>query len=854
LWQRDALCRLVLNGELTESDVQELAKILKKSKGIAVGKEPVPVPQPLAQSHLPTAVEGKEAVTLLGIRHVSNVNALAPDQTLGFSSSGMTVVYGDNGSGKSGYARILRRACRARSRGESILQNVFNSGAGDSPQATIDYQVGVSQDFILWREGVPPPAVLSQVSFFDAKCATVHVGSANELAFTPLGLDLPRKLVEEGCHKIRALLNGEKAPLELGKPQSLREPRAEPGTAVRQAVDGISATSTLERYKDLAELAEEERERKRELEKALASDPVSAAKELAIRLGRLKHLQGVVKEVQTALSDVNVELLERTLAELKAKQKAARVAAEEAFTGQPLEHVGSEIWRKLWEAARRYSEAEAYPGRSFPVVETGARCVLCQQSLSDDASRRLTRFEEFIREDTQRSFERANREFENMCQRVQIEDLARQTYKDALSDLALENEDLLQTARDFLASAHRRMRVLCRASAKRAWVTPSPLASFAIARLSDLCVSISARVESLTAAAQSEGRQRLQNELCELKAKQWLSEVLDDVGTEIKRLRTLKAIEAAVVETGTTQITNFSSELTDRYVTDALCKRFVDEVRELGAAYLRIKLDSAGGEYGQKRFQVFFEGVEHAANVPMVLSEGEFCCVALAGFLAELATAPSKSGLVLDDPVCSLDHQWRRRVAERLVKEAAGRQVVIFTHDIVFLLDLVELSERHGVELAQYHLERGCRGVGVCMDGVPWGAMKVRTRIGLLKDRQQQAEFVFRNRGYAAYEPLAHDIYDLLRGTWERAVEEVLLNGAVMRFQRGIHTQQLRKLNDITPDDYDSIDEGMTKASRFIRSHDLAPAVNEPVPAPDELRDDIEKLDGWVGEVRKRRQ
>src|SRR5450756_1627295 len=65
--------------------------------------------------------------------------------------------------------------------------------------------------------------------------------------------------------------------------------------------------------------------------------------------------------------------------------------------------------------------------------------------------------------------------------------------------------------------------------------------------------------------------------------------------------------------------------------------------------------------------------------VKEIVSEGEFRAIALAAFLAELAQSSDRSAIVVDDPVCSLDHMHRRRVAEKLVKEAAARQVIILT-------------------------------------------------------------------------------------------------------------------------------------------------------------------------------
>jgi len=241
------------------------------------------------------------------------------------------------------------------------------------------------------------------------------------------------------------------------------------------------------------------------------------------------------------------------------------------------------------------------------------------------------------------------------------------------------------------------------------------------------------------------------------------------------------------------------------------------------------------------------------ANVQEVVSEGEHRCIALAGFLAELATATHKSALVFDDPVSSLDHIWRESVACRLVEEANGRQVIVFTHDLVFLLLLFEHAEKESVPLSQTHLTRNPQGSGICSEGPPWLAMPVRTRIGALKAQWQQAEKLYRTEGPLVYEALARDLYGRLRETWERAVEEVLLNGAVLRFRRSVETQRLDKVTDVATTDVQTIAAAMTKCSTHLRGHDQAAAINQPVPEPGELQADIEELESWVTQVRKRR-
>ena len=140
----------------------------------------------------------------------------------------------------------------------------------------------------------------------------------------------------------------------------------------------------------------------------------------------------------------------------------------------------------------------------------------------------------------------------------------------------------------------------------------------------------------------------MQKELNELEARSWLEIVFDDVKEEIGKLKRIRALEEAVDESITTQITLRSSQLADKYVTDMLLKRFADEVKALGAGRLRIDLLPAGGYYGQKLFQVQLRGLQRKASTAAVLSEGEFQCIALASFLAELSTERSRSGIVFD--------------------------------------------------------------------------------------------------------------------------------------------------------------------------------------------------------------
>lgn len=850
VWQRDALRRIVTQRSLTEQDVEELCRICLAQRDVTDPENPAPDPNPLATEHLPSNGEQVNRVQLIGLRDIQGVNALAADQQMSFELDGLTIVFGYNGSGKSGYARILRSLCHARHRDDRILQDVFADGDKPTPSATVDYSVAGSDRSEKWQEGQNPPVELGQVSFFDADCATVHVSEANELAFMPFGLDVLPKLAKV-CRQVSESIDVLVHEQERNVPTSLVNPQAADGTEVCTILNNLDKDSDIEIFRRLAGLSQTESQRIVELREALGADPAARARELRNTVTRLRRLLSNIQRAADALSAEVVGEIQCKLQDVITKKTTARAAAEQAFGEQPLSGVGEEVWQELWAAARNYSQQKAYPDQEFPFTEEDARCVLCQQPLTPDAQGRLMAFETFIKAETQQAAEQAEAELNQALVGIQNLTVGHKAFLEFLPDLPEDQNTLKQSIRRFHGIAWKIRHVVLNSRKDSLWTAPYALPTSPLPELNEVIQTMSRRAEELEQAATGDERLTLTNEQNELLARQWLAGILDDVEAEIERKKMLDALYNAINDTVTTGITRKSSELADTYVTDVLRNRLAAEIKALGAEYLQVEFDSPGGRLGQKRFKISLQGTPDNTEVSHVLSEGEFRCIALAGFLAELSTEQSGSALIFDDPVCSLDHQWRRKVASRLVQLVSERQVIVFTHDIVFLTDLVGYCTAQGTPPRQSYLYRGPDQPGECIDGVPWAAMKVSRRIGRLKSWLQTAETMHRRRGSEAYESEARRIYGRLRETWERAVEEVLLNGVVIRFDHAIHTQQLNGLADITDDDIRTIGEGMSKSSRFV--HDEAGAVVNPVPSPVELRQDINNLETWVSQVRRRR-
>jgi ParB/RepB/Spo0J family partition protein len=266
-----------------------------------------------------------------------------------------------------------------------------------------------------------------------------------------------------------------------------------------------------------------------------------------------------------------------------------------------------------------------------------------------------------------------------------------------------------------------------------------------------------------------------------------------------------------------------------------------------------IEIARVGGRYGSPQYQVRLLA-KPDAKVLSVLSEGEQTCIALAAFLTEVTTMDHRSALVFDDPVTSLDHRWRKKVAERLVKEAAVRQVIVFTHDLIFVNDLHDLAQQKKIPQASRSIGRGAAGTGIVEDGLPWQGKSVEDRLDKLSKRAHAAKELFDDSRDEEYAEEAATIYNRLRSTWERALESIAFGGVVQRHRDYIETKHLRKTIVLTDADCDAFHAGFKRCCDITDAHDPSAVRNGEPPAPSEILKDIQGCADWTASLRSRQK
>lgn len=847
-WQRDALRRLVINGELTNQDIRELGDICKGDYGLADRKTAVP----LASEHVPAASATALAVSLESIYHHKGVNALAEAQTLKFAP-GLTIVYGDNGAGKTGYTRILKRACRARGR-EEILGNVVSGTAPPALDVAIKYKVGTEAEARTWAGG-DPDEFISRVSVFDTQCAAVYLNDKTDVAFLPFGLDLFDKLVK-ACRTVRSVLEADQRTLN-GSLLAAISPLIPEGTQASKLIASISSLTRPESVVAVTRLSAEEEAKRAFLEKALrdlqANDPQKLIRQLTILNGRVRALGDHLTGLESVLSDDQVSGAFSMRAEGLRKGEEAKRLREATFPDGMLPGTGGESWKALWESARQFSP-DAYAGKPFPVVEDGAKCLLCQQDLDRAAAHRLRKFEEFVTSSTERELQTLREGFRSRRNTVAALKTSTEAATEAIADLQLDHGEAASAIAKAIAQNEDRRIAIVKALTEHSDLpTDCPGLATASALAVNVASEIDARLKSLREAATEDKQEAMAAELRELDSRLLLGKHEQTILDEIERKKKVAAFGQCLDETRPTAITAKGSSVTKTVVSERLKTKFREELAGLNFRHVEVELKEAGGAEG-----VFYHRLSltraPGVDLPKVVSEGEQRCLSIAAFFAELSTADDPSGIVFDDPVSSLDFRWRLNVAARLVEESKIRQVIVFTHDIVFLLALHQSAKELGTGHLDQHVRQTSKGAGVCVEELPWAAMKVSTRIGYLKNQYQAAEKLHRNGQQELYEKEAKNLYGLLREAWERCVEEELLGGVIERFRSSVETRRIKALAAISIEECKAVENAMTKCSKWLRGHDHAAADRSPVPGPAELKADIDELEELVAVIRARQK
>ncbi|SDF26813.1 hypothetical protein [Dyella sp. 333MFSha] len=807
----------------------------------------------LAEGHAPIApgaVLGTSSGVNLRINRIHDihgVNALSSRAELNLAQADLTVVYGGNGSGKSGYARLVKHICGARA-AEPIHGNVF-SNASEPVSARVvvsrevikDGQTVVKPFEVEWHGATGPVPWLNAIHVFDTATATEMGHGPHNASHLPRALRFIEALIATsdrvaGNLKVRAS--------QLVK-QLPTMPPAFAGTAAATFYGGLASTMAVRAINEGCHISDDQRAERVALEAALAqADPAAGYAKVIRELERVTKLVTDMGPWAASFDDVRARSIVAAREAAVAKRGAAQQYADRFFESMPLPGVGEEAWRYLWGAAARYAQERAYPGHAHPNLDEGARCVLCQQHLAPDANLRMANFADYVANHLEADAVAAERALGEWV--ASVPETPNSDYWASVgASIGLGPEAVTALGRqvaDRLA-ALRGVRAVAQAPLV-AWEDFNAAAE-------DRLRTLAAERDALAGLMDPAGRQQRQTRLIELQAQEWLAQTRDAVAAEVERLKLQAVIEKAVRLTHTATLTTRANEIAEAELAGGFRERFHAELARLGGGTIPVEMNYKLEGKGKVTFSVALAGAGKIKNRE-VLSEGEQRIVALSAFFADVSASDRELPVIFDDPISSLDQRYEEAVAGRLVELAASRQVIVFTHRIslgVLISGAAEQRKDDGgskvsVHIASIDRDGNEAGVPASIDVF---AVRPKTGLDELLKRVTESKALDLDLRKLVLKASCSNFRILV----ERSIEDHLCSKVIVRFRRSITTlERLPKLAAIDIGDCRVLDHMMTKYSAFEHSQ----AYETPVwlPDADELITDIQAMTLWIADFDKR--
>lgn len=834
-WLQTAAAQLLADGRPDAGSLQCLADLClgeaKKTPGLAIETMPVGA---FAIPATPLNLRINK------IAEVTGLNAIRAGAELNFEEGNLTIIFGTNGVGKSGFARLLKHACGARKKGD-LHPNVFAPG---SPIPTAKFQLDRDGKVELhtWTLGDAPLKPLKYVHVFDSATAAEYVNTKNEASYETRRLRFISALIEI-CDQVSAILTERQSRLVIKLPALPLELAQSPAASF---LHSLSARSTQAMIDAACTFTPEKLEQRLALEIALAETNIDGKLfEIRQRTNQLTLIEKSLYTLTKGFSEENLALLVAAQRDYNTKRQAATDAAQQTFANTPLKGIGEDSWRLMWEQARRYSQLEAYKLQPYPVVTEDAHCVLCQQPLSEDAKIRLSSFENFVQgalevqaNQTQEAYTTLLGAFPKMPEP--------EAWRSLLLPLKL-NDAEVDASYAKLSAIHQQLNILLPEAPLHGLHLTDIGKALALAKL-----EASQQEQALLDSQDQQKRAVMIQQLIELKAREWLSQQKNHIEDEVARLAAVATLQDGIKTTKTTQLTAKKNELMESDLAQGYQVRFSEELKLLGGRSIPVEPTPIREGKGKVSFQLSLKGATRKERTQDILSEGENRIVSLAAFLADMRGLGFPTPFVFDDPISSLDQDFEERVVARLVELAKDRQVIVFTHRLSLVTLLQTKLESEGFPAPRIEsLLRIGKQAGI-VDTLRIRHSKPANGFSVLRQSLKEIE-TLEDAGDPSCEFRLNSACTDFRILLEKAIEVHLLDEVVVRFRRSLETKgRIGKLLLNNADDIKLINDMMTKYSVFEHSQpDDLPA--SPIPL-EELKEDIDIMSAWISDIKKRKK
>lgn len=816
----------IFRGEkLNDESLDKIYVLFKKESGL--------LQEPLKKDNLDflafeDANENHAKMNWNSISKIQGVNALKEGESINIGKQ-VTLVYGENGSGKSGYTRLLNNAFISRG-DKTILPNVFKN-TEVKPSAIFDFKDDEDNIVSMQFPGNRNNYLFNSVSVFDTASAVHDLTKETELAFVPMEFnffDEYTQIFLSIKSKLATEIESKQQTNEFGN-------YFDKNTAIKkivQKIDGQTKYAEIKLIADTSELDEiykEKVKRKTVLQSLNINEKLKEYNKFKQELNNIKEKVLLLNNKFSSERIMKTEelLTERaTLKELSSNEGLAQLEGEQIY------RLGSSEWKKFIIAAEEYHNS---------IDEEIEKCLFCGQNIEKVTV--IDKYWKYLKSTAEKNLVVAesnikkikvdfdSQKFSLIVEGSRMEEWLKENQIDFYNQLITAEKEFMNVNSDIVKNL-----------SELEWNKRIEPYNVNISCFDKVFELLDVNVQQLDADKVNKEFSSIENFINEYNDKLKLEKHLPKIESFIDSMNWVDL--ARTIKLSTQKITTFQNRLFSEYVTSKYIEKFDTECKKLEADF-----SAEIQQRGRKGATLSKLSIRGRSPIE-VLSEGEQRSIALANFLSETGLNNKNTCLVFDDPVCSLDHKRREIIAKRLVEEASEKQVVILTHDITFLLSIQDHCSSNGIDCCTTTIRKLRDETGIVQnETVPWISMPVNKRIKQLRNKLQSIESFYTGitsdsiEKMEEYEGKAKLWCELLRETWERTIEEILFNNSVQRFSPAIQTQRLKKAL-FTKALYIELETGMTNCSNWV--HDRASGLGEKIPTPEELKEYLKSCDDFV--------
>lgn len=691
------------NGRISEIEQDRIFNILLGNYDIQAEPEQLPDNSVIEEvQYLPedNADHQNQSLMLEKITHRMGVNRIKQDETIYFSPN-CTIIYGQNGTGKTGYFRIIHGLSNGKFSRE-ILSDIYQDKSDF--QVEVGYRIGtVPQPVYIWRDKTSKAIPhFDQVKVFNREYLEDFLKKGeSSIKLEPFGLHFFAKIIEiidkvfkERLKKQRKVLEEKRRDLSATICKSISQEEFKSLLCkfplLEEDKEKLLAPLTAEEVKELEVLAQEK--------KKLEQQDVVARTQLLINEnenidGVKKRLQELKKELASISQGISHSISEYVL---KSKEKDKISQQFTALSNIP--STNTPQWRDFIESAKEYEEL-VYPQQTS---DKAKKCVYCCQALTEEALNLIQTYSQYLKDKSQQEFKQVEQRIKELKENLErIRMKVDHIYSENQAALLKEIKD--EQGQSALISIERIVE-----NAKE------QANHFDEALSANNLTHLKGSLDFLNVNATLEKREDCNRKIIETlnqsqTSKQERLAAIEKVMLPLKDRKTLLESSAKVQEfieycslehkyantdktISSTGITELSKKAHNELLSDSLKESLEETLKSLSLDQQihNVELRKSGSK-GKFERELILSGINlpKEATVDKVLSDGEKNSISLALFLAESQCQGNLAPLVFDDPVTSLDSGRADCLSKTLLALSRDRQVIILTHNRLFYKGLI---------------------------------------------------------------------------------------------------------------------------------------------------------------------